>query len=140
MTSRERFELGLPVVFQGIPTKESWVKQVFIGGRQMGKSYFETTWLPDAELFKAQAVAMEQNELVMAIFRRKRRALTPWEVWQEGAQKGRQWLITSVRRSMSVLSAGESPALVKLDSLRMGPHGKPSHEWCLPEDRPEAKA
>lgn len=102
-------------------------------------SYFQTTRLTDDELFKAQVVALEQNDLVMAIFRRKRRALTPWEVWQEGAQNGRQWLITSVRRSMSVLSAGEAAALVKLDSLRMGPHGKPSHEWCLPEDA-EAKA
>lgn len=96
------------------------------------KVYFDST---DAgpQLAEYQATAREQNARVMAIFRRKRRALTPWEVWQEGAQNGRQWLITSVRRSMSVLSAGEAPALVKLDSLRMGPHGKPSHEWALPE-------
>lgn len=98
-----------------------------------GRNYFQTTYLQETDLFRAESAALEQNELVMAIFRRKRRALTPWEVWQEGAKNGRQWLITSVRRSMSVLSSGEGPALVKLNSLRMGPHGKPSHEWALPE-------
>lgn len=102
--------------------------------------YFQTTRLSIDELSLANVVCMEQGDLVLAIFQNFRRPMTPWEVWQEGVQNGRQWLITSVRRSMSVLSAGEAPALIKLDSLRMGPHGKPSHEWCLPEDRPEAKA
>lgn len=113
MTSRERFELG--------------------------QSYFDTTRLQRAMLFRAQCAALEQTALVMEIFRLHRRPLTPWEVWQEGIQNGRQWLITSVRRSISVLSDGEAPTLVKLDSLRMGPHGKPSHEWRL-ADGAEVKA
>jgi hypothetical protein len=42
---------------------------------------------------------------------------------------GLQWLLTSVRRSMSVLT--EADALVKLETKRDGAYGRPEFEWEL---------
>lgn len=95
------------------------------------RSYFDTTHLDPAPLAEAKTVAQQQNDRVLAIFHRLGRQLTPWEVFDEGVRMGSQWLIGSVRRSMTVLSDGVCPALVKLESQRMGPHGRPSYEWAL---------
>lgn len=131
MTHRKHYGAGK---IEGLPARgDSWVKQAFFGGRQMGKSYFDTTALPVADLTQSRIAATEQNAIVLEIMHNARRPLIPWEVWQMGIDSGSKWLITSVRRSMTVLSDGEGAPLVKLDTLRPGPHGKPSHEWATAE-------
>lgn len=95
--------------------------------------YFETVPTAAEALALARAAASDQNAAVLAIMHRYARPMTPWDCWMIGRSRGREWLITSVRRSMTVLSTGEGAPLVKLDTLSMGPHGKPSHEWCTAE-------
>lgn len=44
------------------------------------------------------------------------------------------WLIGSVRRAMTTLSDGDTPALVKCATKRhSGPRGRLCYEWALPE-------
>jgi len=91
--------------------------------------FYNTTNMAGAELDEAKTVTAYQNAQVMAIFRRLGRSLTPWEVWQDGVANGSQWLIGSVRRSVTVLT--DCGALVKLETMKPGPHGRRSFEWAL---------
>jgi Fe2+ or Zn2+ uptake regulation protein len=91
--------------------------------------YFDTTELPANELSHAKAVTACQNAQVLAIFREHGRPLTPSQVWRYGCDDGLGWLLTSVRRSMSVLT--EADALVKLETKRGGAYGRPEFEWAL---------
>jgi hypothetical protein len=91
--------------------------------------YFDTTNLPVTALRDAINAANQQNSQVLAIFRRHGRPLTPSQVWRYGQDRGHQWLLTSVRRSITVLTNGESPALVKLDTKAMGAYGRQEYQW-----------
>lgn len=94
--------------------------------------YFDTTNLPYADWQNAIAVATQQDELVMAIFRvhGQRAQLGPSRVHQLGLWHGHRWLLTSVRRSMSVLT--KSGQLIKTDCRSTGPHGRAETTWRLP--------
>lgn len=93
--------------------------------------FFDTTRLSPSELRDATAVARDQNAKVLAIFRRMRRPLSPSQVWRIGCDEGEAWLLTSVRRSMTVLTHGAAPALVKLETKREGVYGRPEYMWSL---------
>jgi hypothetical protein len=80
-------------------------------------------------------LAEQQDEAVVAIFRALQSKLTPSQVHLIGQRNGRQWLLTSVRRSMTNL-ANEGGPLVRCNETQQGPHGRPEHFWRLagPED------
>ncbi len=92
--------------------------------------YWHTTPLTREQLAGAMRVAEQQDELVLAIFRHHRRPMTPSEVWRIGQDGGRNWLLTSVRRSITNLTNAE--VLVHLQQSRMGPYGRPEGLWALP--------
>lgn len=98
------------------------------------RNYFNSTHLPDDDLRIAINAAAHQDELVMALFRMHALHwsgyLAPSQVHRLGELKGVNWLLTSVRRSMSVLSRAGS--LIKTDQPRIGPHGRPETLWRLP--------
>ena len=93
------------------------------------KSYFDTTNLPKPELRQAKAITACQNAQVLDLFRKHGRPLTPSQVWRYGCDDGLRWLLTSVRRSMCVLT--EADALVKLETKRDGAYGRKEYEWTL---------
>lgn len=94
------------------------------------RPYYQTTPLSDEQLRGAFRLASKQDELVLAVFRANPgRLLRPSQVHAIGQQLGSRWLLTSVRRSISTLTA--ATVLVKTDHLDAGPHGKPEYRWRL---------
>jgi hypothetical protein len=98
-------------------------------------SFWPTTPMPLRDLAGAIRLAEQQDEAVLAIFRTLYdEALSPSRVHRIGLTNGRQWLLTSVRRSITNLSAIGCP-LVRLDATTQGPHGRPEHLWALAGSR-----
>jgi hypothetical protein len=91
--------------------------------------YWPTTPLTLEQMAGALRLAEQQDEAVLAIFRALDSRLAPSAVHRIGVANGRQWLLTSVRRSMTNL-ANAGP-LVRLTDTRMGPYGRPEHLWAL---------
>lgn len=89
--------------------------------------YFDSTALKVEDLRDAINTAQQQNAQVLAIFRKHKRPLTPSQVWRYGRDDGSKWLLTSVRRSITVLTGAQ--ALMKLESKAMGAYGRPEFEW-----------
>lgn len=103
----------------------------FPKARRSRTPFYATTPLTRQQLAGAIRVAEQQDEAVLAIFRGSQgRALTPSQVWRVGLEGGRNWLLTSVRRSMTNLTDAE--VLVRLSTTIPGPYGKPEHQWALP--------
>lgn len=93
--------------------------------------FFNTCELAGAPLTLVRRQAGEQCQRVLAIFRARPSAqLGPSQVWKLGDTPEQPWLLTSVRRAMTTLSAGDAPALRKLLEMRDGPYGKPEHLWA----------
>lgn len=92
-------------------------------------SHHATTPLTAIELRAAVLTAKRQEDAVLAIYRARGFALSPSDVWSIGIGHGRKWLLTSVRRSISNLSAGEGAPLVQTDQLKPGPYGAREHLW-----------
>lgn len=90
------------------------------------RAFHNTTPLTGEQLAIAFAVAENQDQIVMRIMD-DGVSRTPSQVWQLGYHMGRQWLLTSVRRSMSNLE--HAGALTKLDEQRDGPYGRPERVW-----------
>jgi hypothetical protein len=101
--------------------------------RRPQRPYYPTTPITREQLAGAMRTAEQQDELVLAIFRAEQQPLSPSQVWKIGQQYGRQWLLTSVRRSITNLADPECGVLVHLAATRMGPYGKPEGLWALPE-------
>lgn len=101
----------------------------WVDGFSQSRSYFDTTNLSETGLTNAKAITACQNGQVMAIFREHGPTLTPSLVWRYGCDSGLRWLLTSVRRSMCVMT--QSGALVKLETKRGGAYGRPEFEWRL---------
>ncbi|ALF02212.1 helix-turn-helix DNA binding domain protein [Mycobacterium phage LadyBird] len=91
-------------------------------------TYFNTPKLAGERLKKARRASGAQAEVVKELFRRND-SLTPWQAWQKGVDNGVQWLITSVRMQITVLT--DEGFLVKTDDQVEGPYGKPEHIWRL---------
>lgn len=91
--------------------------------------YWSTTPLSRDELAGAIRAAEQQDEAVLAIFRASRGALSPSQVWQQGLDHGRMWLLTSVRRSITNLTGAR--VLAHLPMTIPGPYGRPEGLWAI---------
>jgi len=89
-------------------------------------SYYNTVPIQGDLLAQAHRIAGQQDQAVLAIFQ-DGKPHTPSDVWQRLVNGGRNLLLTSVRRSVTTLE--HAGALVKLDEVRMGPHGRPERLW-----------
>jgi hypothetical protein len=105
--------------------------QLAIDFRRPHRPYWPTTPLSLHQMAGAIRLAEQQDEAVVAIFRALQSKLTPSQVHRVGVANGRQWLIQSVRRSMTNLA--NAGVLTHLHESRMGPHGRPETCWQLPE-------
>ena len=105
-------------------------QQVIDFTRRPQVPYWATTPLTDDEFLAAMRSAAHQDEIVLAIFRSFPSPLSPSQVWERGVWEGRQWLLTSVRRSITNLANAD--VLVHLSGHRMGPYGRPEGLWALP--------
>lgn len=76
-------------------------------------------------------VAEQQDEVVLAIFRASDAPLSPSQVWQAGIDFGRNWLLTSVRRSITSLT--DAKLLVHLGTHRQGLYGRREGLWAIPQ-------
>ena len=92
--------------------------------------YWNTTPLTREQLADAIRAAEQQDEAVLAIFRASRGALSPSQVWRLGQDHGRQWLLTSVRRSITNLTG--AGVLAHLPMTIPGPYGRPEGLRRLP--------
>ena len=96
--------------------------------RRPERPYYPTTPLTREQEEGALHLAKHQDEAVLAILRAAAGALSPSQVHARGVSLGRQWLITSVRRSMSNLT--DIGVLEHLKGqLVDGPHGRPEGLW-----------
>lgn len=89
-------------------------------------NFHNSTGLAADELAEARHRANKQNAQVLAIFRDFDR-LTPSQAYNLGRARGFDWLLTSVRRSITNLTRqGE---LIKTELTRGGPYGRPETVW-----------
>lgn len=94
--------------------------------------YYPTTPMPRDQLAGAMRVAEQQDEAVLAIYRSHHLvALAPSQVHAIGLAHGRKWLLTSVRRSITNLTADGQGPLQRSNATRPGPHGRPESLWQL---------
>jgi hypothetical protein len=91
--------------------------------------YFDTTHLPSPELEDATDAAKYQDAVVLAIFQSHDCPLSPSMVWKFGLERKSQWLLTSVRRSMSTLT--KAGRLIKLPVKVVGIYGAKEFIWEL---------
>ena len=96
-----------------------------------GRAYYETTPLTRDQRDHAFRSALNQDELVMAVFRHSGQLLTPSQVSRVCEGLGKRWPLTSIRRSISTLTRAD--ALVKTEVTRMGTFGMPEHCWRIAE-------
>jgi hypothetical protein len=95
-----------------------------------GVRYFVTTRLTADELNQAIERATNQDDVVLAMFRRFG-AMTPSRCWTHyRAATGKHATpLTSIRRSISVLT--KARVLVKTDEQKLGPMNMPERVWRL---------
>jgi len=87
--------------------------------------YFNTTNLTGEQLASAVKTAKHQDDAVMVLM-----AIGTWspsQVWNYGKSLGRNWLLTSVRRSISNLE--KAGKLKKTGIMMQGPYGRPENSW-----------
>jgi hypothetical protein len=102
----------------------------FTSKRRSRVPYYATTPLTLNQLAGAIRIAEQQDEAVLAIFRALHaESLAPSQVWKTGTANGRQWLLTSVRRSITNLT--NAGALVRASRMHEGPYGRLEHAWRL---------
>lgn len=92
----------------------------------MEVSYWNTTNLAGPELMEAVLVAENQEAAVLALFD-KWVFMSPSQAWSIGCDLGREWLLPSVRRAITVLTT--RGLLVKLPAYVPGPHGRRETIW-----------
>lgn len=95
----------------------------------MNIPFHNTIGLQCDELRSAGEQARNQEAVVLEVFRRQGRPLTPSDVWKRTCEAGLRWPLTSIRRAITGLTNSEK--LVKLAQQRVGMYGKPEHHWAL---------
>jgi hypothetical protein len=95
-------------------------------------TYWPTTRLTREQMAEAIRIADHQDEVVMAIIRHHGTDLAASQVWRIGIEGGRNWLLTSVRRSINTLC--RCAALECGERLHDGPFKRPEHTWRLSRD------
>lgn len=100
----------------------------------MNPNYWPTTPLTRAQHARAIKRATTQDAFVMAVMRRAKRPQSPRQVFAVARNHGRNWELTSIRRSMTTLARAN--ALVHLhNETRMGEAGARETLWALPVGR-----
>ena len=98
----------------------------------MKTSFYNTVRLTAAQLIKANAKAITQEEKIHNLFKSmplvNGKGLTPSQVLIKTPGLGKIPL-TSVRRAMSNLT--RDTRLIKTDETIEGPYGMPEHVWIL---------
>jgi hypothetical protein len=97
---------------------------VFVG------SYYNTVPITGDDLKHARAAAAHQDDLVLRIFAKAGKPLSPSQVWRIGCDQGERWLLTSVRRSITNLTNANPPRLRKTGDRREGQYGRPEMVWA----------
>ena len=92
----------------------------------MSESYYNTTPIHDPDLAHAVAFAEHQDQAVLEFFSRGG-VWSPSMIWQYGQRTGRQWLLTSVRRSITTLT--KAGALKMTGAQVDGPYGRKENTW-----------
>ena len=101
-----------------------------IRSKRRGGYYVTTPLLPDQFTGALQAAA-NQEEAVMAIFRRHASSgVTPSRVHAITTGAGKRWPVTSIRRAITTLT--KDGLLEKTAATAIGAEGKPEHLWRLP--------
>lgn len=95
----------------------------------MSAVYWNTTSLTGRELASAVAAATCQDAAILAIFIAQGAPLSPSQVREHCARMGRDWLLTSVRRSITNLTARK--LLIRTGDKVRGAYGMPEHLWAL---------
>jgi len=90
-----------------------------------GKRYHASTEIGKQQLIEFEYKAKNQEESVIAIFRRFKRPMTPSEVW--ACLEYTEWPLTSVRRAMSNLQ--EAGKLEIMKKTKKGIYGRPEHYY-----------
>lgn len=93
-------------------------------------TFNNTSRLQGDELSNAVKIAADQDVAVLAMFQGGRH-LTPSQAWKFGTSCGRNWLLTSVRRSFTNLT--NEGKLIKTGQQRAGPYGRPEYIWTTKE-------
>lgn len=92
--------------------------------------YFNTTSEKGNQLKESRFKAGNQNAEILDLFTNYHyREFTPDEVMTHFHNQGKQWPLTSIRRSITTLT--NESFLDKLDTMRMGIYGKLTHTWKL---------
>lgn len=87
--------------------------------------FWNTTGLRSTDLSEAVKTARQQDEAVLAIMRTG--TWSPSQVWDYGRSCGRNWLLTSCRRSISNLTKAGA---LKMTGIQVeGPYGRPENTW-----------
>lgn len=88
-------------------------------------SYYNTTSLTGEQLASAVKAAENQDDAVLVMMGVG--TWSPSQVWNYGRSAGRDWLLTSVRRSISNLE--KAKVLKKTGIMVNGPYGRPENTW-----------
>lgn len=95
----------------------------------MQLSFFNTLAFVGDELNKAIIQAEKQEDRVEAIFRWKKKGMTPFDVHEIYCNLYPACPITSIRRTMTTLTG--DGILEKTGEMREGDYGKPNFVWKL---------
>ena len=90
------------------------------------ESYYNTNGLYGADLFAADKKAMTQEDLILDLFARMDKELTPFEVQELLENK---YPITSIRRAITNLT--KSGKLEKTTTRRSGVYGQLNYCWRI---------
>lgn len=91
--------------------------------------YYNTTNLSGESLVNSKDSAMKQEERIHEFFKcNANREMSPFDV-EEALYSNTMVPITSIRRAITNLTTDQK--LVKTNTQRTGPYGKPSYCWKL---------
>jgi Fe2+ or Zn2+ uptake regulation protein len=101
------------------------------------KLFFDTIDLPKEEATLANIRAGSQTDLVLKIFKKHRGVrFTPFEIWVELLKKDKKILLTSVRRSITVLTTAKYLTKHR-DKQRKAGFGQNNCTWEYNENESE---
>jgi len=92
--------------------------------------YYNTTNVRDKERAFYMNQAKTQDEFILQLFKQHDyQHLTPTQVLNMCEGYGKNWPITSIRRSLNTLS--NSNSIIKLPTTSLSMYGRPEHRYKL---------
>ena len=91
--------------------------------------FYNTLNLEGATLFDSEQKSVNQESIVLRIFRDERKDLTPFEVQKKLYEMDRHYPITSIRRAITDLT--KDGKLRKTTVKRKGEYGQDNYAWEL---------